>query len=1054
MNPKLCTKHLLVLIPLICLGFQLFSQDGTVNGSLAVKGKVVDAKTSRPLPGATIRVKNGTQSTQADENGNFTIKVPSSESVISISHIGYMVYETKAGSGGSLSVSLTATNGQMDDVVVVGYGTKKKLNLLGAISVVKAEDIQDFPVANMGTALANRVPGVGVSITSGKPGATTTVTIRNPTLFAASGRLGLTQDPLYVIDGLTVPKDQFDNLDASLVESITFLKDASAAVYGASGDKGVILVTTKRGKPGKAVISYSGYYGNTTATVRPKLLNAYDHAKMLNDGFDLNGTANTSRFSDADLQFLATNPYKSWYDEIWKPAHLSRHTVNVSGGTDKITFFAGASYYNEDGNFGGISINKYNIRSGVDAKISPTVSASLTVSTDYAKEYRNTQKSSSTETEDVMMRALFQTPKWVPLTIRGLPTNWSQASINTFNPIGLFNSGDYETSQAQTLTLNATLSYRPVFVKGLTFKVQFGKITTNGTAKQYFPSYNVYNFVRKGQNGLLYSDSLPATGSTTTKVTNTDRLQEGTNYDYSYQLMASAEYARRFGKHDIDFLALAEQREDQNDSYLIYRDGQQIPGIDQMFAFNAANTTEQLNGPFESGKRSYLGKFSYMFNEKYLVDVVTRVDGSANFPPNKRWGVFPAVGLGWKVSEENFFKENLPYVNFFKLRANFGLVGDDRVTSYQYESRFTQTTGMLFGSTITNGLDPNIYPNPDITWEKARTLNYGLDASFLHTRLAVSLDIWTRHTYDGFDDLGVVSLPYTTGINTGLKNYGIQNSWGSEWTVGWRDIIGRNWGYSIDVNAAYGNNQVIQQYYSPAALGTPTEYSSIMIGKSSKIYNSANYGYIATGILRTQADVDAVLAKNPNYKINGVKPQVGYMNYKDINNDGVIDGNDVTVMYNNGTASTVVFGFTFGVTYKTIKFSTNINLYLGGKQFVDGEARKPPTTTTNAPDFWKDHWTPDNPNAKYPRADAPLITSNSTFWALSGTTSRINNATISYAMPASLSERLKIPNFRVLVSGTNLWSLVNPFKYKDINTNTFVTYPFLRTISVGLNMTL
>jgi TonB-linked SusC/RagA family outer membrane protein len=647
---------------------------------------------------------------------------------------------------------------------------------------------------------------------------------------------------------------------------------------------------------------------------------------------------------------------------------------------------------------------------------------------------------------------MIQTPKWVPLTLKGLPTNWSQASINTFNPIGLFNSGDYETSQGQTLTLNANVTYKPLFIPGLNFKVQFGKINSSGTSKQYFPSYNVYNFVRTGQNGLLYSDVLPSSGITT-KVGNTDRLAQGTNYANSYQLIGSIGYARKFGKHDIDFLALTEQREAENNDYLLYRDGQQIPGIDQMFAFNAANTTVQLSGPFESGKRSYLGRLSYMFNDKYLMDIIARVDGSANFPPNKRWGVFPAIGLGWKISEEEFFRRNLPFVNFLKLRANFGLVGDDRVTGYQYVSRFTQTTGMLFGTTVTNGLDPNIYPNPDITWEKARTLNYGFDASFLRSRLSVSVDIWNRHTYDGFDDLGVVSNPYTVGINTGLKNYGIQNSWGTELTAGFRDMIGKDWGYSIDVNAAFGDNQVIRSYYAPGKLGTPTEYSDIMIGKSSRKYNSSNYGYLATGILRTQAEVDALLAKSPNYKINGVKPQVGFMNFEDVNNDGVIDDKDITPMFNS-TASIAVFGFTIGITYKTFKFSTNINLYLGGKQFVDGEARKPPTTTTNAPSFWKDHWTPDNPNAKYPRADAPLITSNSTFWALSGTTSRINNMTLSYSIPPSISERFKIPDFRVLVSGTNLWSIVNPFKYKDISTNNFVTYPFLRTISVGINMSL
>ncbi|MEO8404966.1 MAG: SusC/RagA family TonB-linked outer membrane protein [Chitinophagaceae bacterium] len=1037
----------LLLFFLLCSSFLSYAQERTITG------KVIDKETNTPLEGVSVHVKNTNNNAVTDAEGTYSIKVPSTESIVTFSRVGFSLFEIKVGSGSSLDASMAKLNINIDEVVVVGYGNKKKSNLLGSVATIKAEDVVDLPVANLGTALANRVPGVGVSTTSGKPGATTTITIRDPTLFAASGRLGLTQDPLFIIDGLTVTKTDFDNLDASLVESISFLKDASAAIYGASGAKGVVLVTTKRGKPGKAKISYSGYFGNSTASTKPKTLSAYDHAKMLNDGYELANAANNVRFSQADLDYLKTQPYKSWYDELWKPASLMRHTINVSGGTDKVTFFAGGNYYNEGGNFGDIHIIKYGIRSGMDAKISPSVSASISLSTDYSVNNRQTLKGSSTETEDLMIRALFLTPQWVPLTIRGLPNNWAQSPNppGPWNPTALFNSGDYEKSNSQGLSLNATIDYHPQVLKGFFAKVQFGKLNRAGTSKQYFPSYQVFNFNRSGQNSLLYTDVL--TGSPTSTISNTNRLQQGVNYNNSYQLITSAGYAKKIGKHDFDVLVAAEQTEASGDSYLTYRDGQQIPGVDQMFAFNAATTTIQLNGATESGKRSYLGRLSYSYDNKYLLEFVGRYDASANFPPGNRWGLFPALGIGWRISQEDFFRKNISFINSLKFRVNVGLIGDDRIQSYQYKARFTQTTGMLFGGSITNGLDPNIYPNPDITWEKARTLNYGLDATFLNNRMNLSVDIWNRHTYDGFDDLAVATFPYTTGINVGLVNNGIQNAWGTEIVLGYKGNISKDWDYSIDAFFNSSDNMLVQGFYSLGKLGGVTEYSDIMIGKSSKKYTSSNYGYISKGILRTQADVDAVLAKNPNYKIGGQKPQVGFMDFEDINKDGVIDDKDITPMFNNvGTLFNI--GFTISASYKTLRLLANVAFAVGGKKFVDAEARKVPTTNQGAPSFWKDHWTPENPDAKYPRADAPLAKENSTFWALPGTTSRVNNMVLSYAMPKRISDKYKIPDCRVFVTGENLWNIINPYKYKDPATGNFATYPTLRTISLGLNVTL
>ena len=1047
MNLKRCFKTLLLGFFMIGSALSLSAQEKTI------KGTVTDKKTNSPIAGVTIRVKNGTQKAATDESGNFTIKVPSAESVLSISHVGYAVYETKVGSGTSISISLSDLSSQLDEVVVVGYGTKKKSNIVGAVATIKAEEIEDLPVANLGSALVNRVPGLSVSVASGKPGAATTLTIRNPTLFAASGRLGLTSDPLFIIDGLTMTKTDFDNLDASLVESISFLKDASAAVYGAAGAKGVVLVTTKKGKPGKAQISYSGYFGNSDASERPKVLSAYDHAKMLNDGYNANNSADINKFSQADLDTLAKMANKTWFDQMWHTSNLTRHTVNVSGGSEKITFFAGGNYYDEGGNFGDVSIKKYGIRSGMNAKISDNLSASVSLNTDYTNNYRNSLKGASMDNEDLMARALFLTPGWVPLTINGLPNNWAQSPNppGAWNPLGLYNSGGYEKSNSQGLTLNASLEYKVPFLKGLTAKVQYGRSNRTGFSKQYFPSYTVYNFVRAGQNSLLYTTT--PTSSPTSKITNTDRLQEGTNYSNSYQLIASLSYGKKIGKHDFDVMVLGEQTEADANSYLNYRNTQQIPGVDQMFAFDASTTTVQLNGATESGKRSYLGRLNYAYDNKYLLEFVGRMDGSANFPSDKRWGLFPSVGMGWRVSEEPFFKDRFAFINNLKLRANFGLVGEDRVQGYQYIARFTQTTGMLFGSTVTNGLDPNIYPNPDITWEKSFTRNLGLDMAFLGNKVTFSTDLWYRHTYDGFDDLASVSLPYTVGIAAGLKNYGIQNAWGSEFSLGYNANLNKDWKLSLNANFGTTDNQVVQSYYSPSKLGGITEYTDVMIGKSTSKYSGSNYGYISKGILRTQADVDAILAKNPNYKIGGAKPQAGFMDFEDINEDGVIDDKDIVPMFDN-IASRIGFGFTITVAYKDFRLSTNMNLSVGGKKFFDSEARKVPTTNQSAPDFWKDHWTPENPNAKYPRADAPLAKENSTFWAVDGTVSRVNNMTLSYSMPKRIAEKFRIPTFRAFVTGTNLWNIINPYKYKDPSTGSFAAYPTLRTISLGVNMTL
>ena len=1061
MNFLRLPKMILLVALLVCQSLVVLAQQVTVNG------KVTDEKSGQPLSGVTVKVKNGTAAVTTSESGSFTIKAPSSQSVLSFTYVGYTVYETKAGSG-NLSIKMIAGDNKMEEVVVVGYGTKKRLNVLGAVATIKAAEVEDLPVANLGSALINRVPGVSVSYASGKPGSTTDINIRNSITFPGTNS-GAANQPLYVIDGIIVNPtlynqstnpDFFENLDASQIEDITFLKDASAAIYGAAGAKGVVLITTKKGKAGKPRISYNGYFGTSNEAVKAQTLTAYQHAKMLNDGYELNNTALTSRFSQADLDRLKAMPDKAWYDDIWQAGSVARHTLNVSGGTDRVTFFAGGSAYNEQGNYGGINVKKYSVRTGMEAKVIDGLTVNVNFSSDFNEEKRGTLKGANGENDDLTIRALYLTPKWVPTTIKGQPVAFSGPNPpGNWSILGLFNSGNYTRTRSQGLSTNASLEYKPSFIKGLALKVQYGQLNRNNLDKQYYPTYTAANFVRNGNNGLLYSDSINASSPLTT-ITNSNQMSEGTTTSSSYQLIGTLSYGRKIKDHDFSVMVGMDQGEAESRNIFLTKFQQLVLGVDEFWAFSndptsIASITDAIRNPqgIQFAKRSFISRADYSFRNKYFIEFIGRGDASSNFAPDHRWGYFPTVGLGWKISDEKFFR-NISFVNNLKIRANLGIVGEDRVSNKTYVNRFTQTTGYLFGNVYTNGLDPNIYPNPSATWEKSRTLNVGFDAAFFNNKLSLTADFYQRYTWDGFNQLDASALPPTTGLATAVVNYGKALAWGSEFSLGYRERVGRDWSFSADVNFGWSNSQILQQYYSPVNFGLfGSNGLSNTIGKDPRTFNGNNYGYIYTGILRTQDQVDAILAKNPNYTISGVKPQVGFMDFKDVNGDGKIDDNDITLMYDR-TASVVGFGITLGVTYKEFKLQSNLNLSVGGKRFYDSEARKVPTTTQNAPAFWNDHWTPDNPNAKYPRADAPLAKELSTFWGVNGTQSRINNMVLSYALPKKITTQYKIPDLRVLVTGTNLWSLYNPLNYKDPYTSNFAYYPTLRTISLGVNVSL
>jgi TonB-dependent starch-binding outer membrane protein SusC len=1066
MNCLRLPKSILLLLLSVTCSLLAIAQEHVVTG------KIIDKETGKPVEGVSVKVKNNTIGTTTNAEGVFNIRVPSAESILSFTSVGYLIYEVKAGDG-PLNISLTQNNSKMDEVVVVGYGTRKRVNVQGAVTTIKAAEIEDLPVANLPTALINRVPGVGVNFSSGKPGSTTTLNIRNSIRFPGSPT-GVTDQPLIVIDGIIANPTQwsqapnadwFENLDASQIEDITFLKDASAAIYGAAGAKGVVLITTKRGKPGKPRISYSGYAGVSTEAVKTKTLTAYEHAKFLNDGFEATGAPLNQRFSKADLDSLKGIPDQSWYDYFWKNGKVQRHNLNVSGGTDKVTLFAGGSYYNEKGNYGNIATNKYSFRTGMNATIVEGFTASVSFASDFNREESNNWKNASTETDDATIRALYLTPKWVPVAINDLPLGFggnaapNNSTGNPWSLLGIHRSGSYRDNKSQGLAVNGSLEWKPNFLKGLAARVQYGNNNRTNNAKGYYPAYTVYNFAPRGQNGLLYSNT-PAATPTRRVTSQADQIEEGTTTATNYQFITTLSYARKFGAHEVDAMVGFDQSEAESKNILLSKAQQIVQGVDEFWAFSNDPSTlgsvqDALRNPqvFLNAKRSYLTRFNYAFRNRYFFEFIGRADASVNFAPENRWGFFPTVGLGWRISDESFFTD-ISFVNALKLRATYGIVGEDRVGNRLWESRYTQTTGILLGNVNTGGLDPSVYPNAEITWEKSSTLNFGLDATVWNNRINLTVDIYRRYTSDGFDTYSASVFPPTSGVPPPVVNFGKQLSWGSEFSVGYRGKFGKDWGFNADVNFGWSNSQMLQLFYSEALLGTfGPDQLGIGIGRDPRTYNSTNFGYIAKGILKTQAEVDAILLKNPNYLIGGQKPQVGFMDFEDINGDGQINDLDITTMFDR-TSPVFSSGITLTAIYKDFRLQTNMNLSIGGKRSFDSEARKAPTTTQNAPAFWADHWSAENPNGKFPRADAPLARENSTFWVVNGTQSRINNAVLSYQLPKTLSSRLRIPELRVMLTGTNLFNIANPFKYKDPYTSNFANYPTLRTISLGINASL
>lgn len=1097
--------------------------------SKTFKGVVVD-QAEEPIIGASVRVVGTTIGTITDLNGKFTLEVPNGKQV-EISYIGYI---SQTISDFKLTkVVLKEDAQQLDEVVVVGYGTQKKAHLTGAIATVPIDEITDISSGSLASTLSGLVNGVSVSGGNARPGENARITIRQNDALENMGNTNL--EPLYVIDGYIYPSEvkvgnstenlgatAFNNLDPSMIESISVLKDAAAAVYGARAANGVILVTTKKGKLGTPKISYSGTFGITDEVSRPKMLSSYEYGRLWNAVRAADPTDTSINLLEHLFQADELNAMKGLnydlLDKYWKSALTQQHSVNMSGATEKASYFAGISYFDQDGNLGNLDYDRWTYRAGVSVKVSKWLSANLQVSGDYGKKNTPLNKVGGSQTEDY--NTLLTHPYYIPEEVNGhliAPygiSNSQVSNIQNYNFAAIQTNGDYSRNMTSNMNINGGLEYDfgwNKWLKGLKVKFTYSKSINTTKTNQYGSSYELYYMSDRAGSGkhlytaiegqedayntlLTENNFLLANGGKAIYNGDTPSLNRTMNRTDNYQMNFMVTYNRSFGDHNVGALFSIEKSEAENE----YLEG----SVTYPYEFtngqsNTASGDSAYGTKFtrsESGTLSYIGRINYAYADKYLLEFLLRSDASTKFAPENYWGVFPSLSAGWVISQEKWFKDNVKWVDYLKFRASFGLTGRDNTAAWQWSQNYAmdKDKGFIFGTTTNINAGGHITLNKNISavnrnahWDKSYKSNFGFDFNILNNRLSFSLDgyyEWNREMLLPYTS----SIPGTVGTQSAFTNYGELNTYGIELSATWRDKIGKDFKYKVQVNTGYTDNKVLVRDWD-----NPMTYNSVRKGDRLDI---GTWGMQCIGMFRSYQEIDEYFTKyNITKYMNKTKDEIrpGMLIYKDVRGelqsdgtyagpDGVVDGDNDQVRMSNRSNP---YGVTTNLSaeYKGFSISAQLSASWGGYSFLPTSAIKLGNKGTssgsytdleyaNMPSFWnvdnmyvyqdvKDAAgnvvVKANRNGIYPNLRYSSVNSvSSTFWRVSGTRIRLNRLTLAYTIPSKLTKLVGIESCRFNVTGQNLLSFYNPYPDNFIDPMTdYGTYPTLRKFTIGVNVT-
>ena len=996
---------------------------------ITVTGKVTDVN-GITIPGVSILVKGTNTGTVTDVDGQYSVNAPDAEAILIFSSIGYSSQEIAVNGRTVIDVMLAEDVQNLEEVVVVGYGTANKATITGALSTVSGDKLTVAKSANFTNSLVGRLPGLVAVTRSGLPGSDdATLRIRgNNTLNNNS--------PLIVVDGIA--NRSMSRLDAADIESVTILKDASAAIYGAQAANGVILITTKRGSTGKLKINATFNQGFSAPTVLPKMADSYLYANMINEMDTYAGQ--TPRFTAEDIQKFKDgsdpwgHPNTDWFAEVFKPFSLENAAnMNLSGGTESLRYYVSIGRKYQDATYrkSGANYSQVDFRSNIDAKVSNNINFSIDVSG--RQENRNYSPPTTNSPFRLIARGK---PSDVAWWFNGLPGPDVESDENPV--VMVTNIPGYDKDTRYILQSNMKLNINIPWVKGLSVTGNASIDKGIGIEKIWRVPYYLYVW-----DGVTLDDTgLPELNGSKRGISQ-PRLDQKMGNGQRITLNALINYNRRIGeKHEIKFLAGSESSVGDSLNFSALRKYFVSSAIDEFFA--GGDLEKDNNGSAsESARLNYFGRVNYDYLSKYLLEFVWRYDGSYIFPADKRWGFFPGFSVGWVLSEENFLKNRLTFLNYFKIRGSWGQTGNDRISNFQYLSTYG------FGGNILNLFNGNEWvlnenvknkvllenriPNLNVTWEIANQTNVGFDAQLLGGKLKLEGDYFynLRTNILAYRN---ASVPQSTGLKLPSENIGEVVNRGFEFVVGYGDER-KNFGYNVSLNGGYAKNKIKFWDETP---GIPEYQQTTGHPMNSQLY------YQAIGIFKDQAAVDAY----PHWV--GARP--GDVIFKDVNDDGKINGLDRVRDYRSDIP-TFTTGLNIDLTYKNFYATV---LFQG----AFGKIRYHRVESGEAGNYYMEdaegRWTEDNPNATKPRTfnytSEYWGSQLNTYWLRNADYVRLKNIEIGYNLPSSIISKLGVNAFRVYVGGMNLVTWSPGLKSFDPE-SIYQDYPLSKVINVGASLT-
>ncbi|MFA4868938.1 MAG: TonB-dependent receptor [Pedobacter sp.] len=989
-----------------------------INSTL--KGSVLDERTKDPLAGVSLQIKGTSHGTTTDGNGNFNFitgqKFPYT---IIVSYVGFEKKEVVA-TGSPLDILLKEVRDELSEVVVVGYGTQKKVNLTGSVSSLDQKELANRPITNSTQALQN-LPGVFTNQTKGRPGADgATIRIRGV------GTLN-NSNPLILVDGVEFPLGDVNPND---IESITVLKDAaSSAIYGNRAANGVVLVKTKTGKRGGFQLDYNFYTGKQKAIQFPDAVtNSVDYMIGKNRALANEGKPPESSQQLIDEYRAGTDPFiypnTDWFDVMFDTAPIQEHNLRLSGGTEKTTFSISLGYLKQEGIMIETAGKRYSLNTNVTSDITKRLRIGASVVGNFATNRESAYSADDGNGEGGLMGLTYRgLPMQVPYAQDGTYADqWIRVPGHNFyrNPVALSKEGFRKNNEYRTMA-NLFAEYQLPF--DIKYKTTLAANLLYGIEKYSYPQIYLTN---------------PKTG-VISPIGNTPLrgVRQISNNNINLTNFHTLNWEKKLGNHNLGVLGGFSVESFNDGNFSAYNQGYLGNDLTEL---DAGSTSPQVAGTSGSSKLvSYFGRLNYNFSEKYLLEANFRYDGSSRFAEGKRWGFFPSFSAGWRISEENFLK-NSEVLSNLKLRASYGKLGNQAIPLFSYVDAVSLGENYNFNGTIVSGAAITRLSDPNITWETTNMADIGLEGGFLNNTLTFEIDWFDKETSN---ILRQVSIPAQVGNLTGpYRNIGSVSNKGIEVTIGYQNKI-NEFKYGVSANLTYLKNKVVN-------INGEKYYSGNTITQEGHPINSF-FGLQTEGIFQTAAEIQAHAFQN-----TGTQP--GDLKYSDVDGNGIVDNNDRVVIGNSIPKYT--YGFVLNGGYKNFELSAIFQGLADVDTYLTGNLAMPYKNGAGVTKEWlTDSWTPEQPNAPLPR----LTTSNgypanfqtSSFWIRDASYLRLKNIQLSYNFPKRVLRWAGAKQLKVFVNAQNYLTFTN-FKFSDPERNLtradLIEYPNAKTLTAGLNV--